>query len=164
MTEGLTIRPAEPDDADALWALFQEVVEDGGAFLEDGSESREQILGLWLSPAAVTYVACIENVVVGAYKLRPNHPGYGSHVANGSYMVARAARGRHIGQALGKHSIETARTLGYGAMQYNAVISTNAGAVALWKRLGFGVIGTVPAGFRHPERGEADLFIMYRPL
>jgi L-amino acid N-acyltransferase YncA len=160
----ITIRPAGPDDAESLWSLFREVVEDGGAFLEDGSETREQVLAGWLTPPATTYVACDGAVVVGAYKLRPNHPGYGSHVANGSYMVARAARGRHVGRTLGEHSIATARTLGYSAMQYNAVIASNVAAIHLWRSLGFQVVGTVPFGFRHPTLGDADLLIMYRAL
>ena len=162
MTDSITIRQAHPDDADAIWTMVREVVQDGGAFLEDGSRSREEILAAWLSPPATAFVACRGDMVVGAYKLRPNHPGYGSHVANGSYMVARAWRRRHIGRLLGEHSISAARELGYKALQYNAVISTNTGAVRLWTSLGFQVIGTVPRGFSHPEQGEADLLIMHR--
>ena len=49
-------------------------------------------------------------------------------------------------------------------MQFNAVVSTNTRAVALWERFGFRVIGTVPEGFRHTRLGYVDLFIMYRKL
>ena len=49
-------------------------------------------------------------------------------------------------------------------MQFNAVVSTTARAVALWRRLGFAVIGTVHAGFRHRELGYVDLLIMHRRL
>src|SRR5205807_838810 len=107
---------------------------------------------------------CAGEVVAGAYKLRPNHPGYGSHVANGSYMVARAWRGHHLGRLLGEHSIAAAQELGYRALQYNAVISSNTGAVRLWTSLGFEVIGRVPGGFMHPDLGEADLLILHRFL
>jgi hypothetical protein len=36
--------------------------------------------------------------------------------------------------------------------------------VALWERLGFTVIGTVPLAFRHAELGLVDLRIMHRFL
>ena len=49
-------------------------------------------------------------------------------------------------------------------MQFNAVVSDNHPAVALWKSLGFAVIGTVPEGFRHRDGRFADLLIMYRRL
>jgi len=164
MIETIAVRRASQEDADAIWTMFCEVVQDGGAFLEDGSESREETLAAWLHPSVATFVACAGAARAGAYKLRPNHPGYGSHVANGSYMVARAWRGRGLGRMLGEHSIAVARDLGYRALQYNAVISTNLTAVRLWTGLGFEVIGRVPRGFLHPDHGEADLLIMHRFL
>jgi ribosomal protein S18 acetylase RimI-like enzyme len=65
---------------------------------------------------------------------------------------------------MGEHSLAEARAAGYRAMQFNAVVSTNARAVALWRRLGFAVIGTVPEGFRHRALGYVDLLIMHRRL
>jgi GNAT superfamily N-acetyltransferase len=79
-------------------------------------------------------------------------------------MVAREWRGHGLGRLLGEHSIIAARELGYRALQYNAVISTNTAAVRLWQSLGFEVIGRVPGGFRHPDLDEADLLIMHRFL
>lgn len=49
-------------------------------------------------------------------------------------------------------------------MQFNAVVETNVGAVALWRSLGFGVIGTLPEGFLHPTEGYVGLHIMHRRL
>ena len=49
-------------------------------------------------------------------------------------------------------------------MQFNFVVSTNAAAVALWRSLGFAVVGTLPGAFRHQERGYVDAFVMYRSL
>lgn len=164
MSEEIEIRKACNDDADALWQMFQEVVELGGSFLEDGSETRDTIVSSWLTPPADAFVACLNDRVVGAYKLRPNHAGYGSHVANGSYMVALGYRDRKIGRRLGEHSLNSARSLGYRALQFNAVISTNTAAIRLWTDLGFSVAGRVPRGFIHDELGEHDLLIMHRFL
>jgi hypothetical protein len=52
----------------------------------------------------------------------------------------------------------------FRAMQYNLVVSTNDGAVRLWKKLGFSVIGTLSEAFRHPRLGFVDAFIMYKRL
>jgi ribosomal protein S18 acetylase RimI-like enzyme len=49
-------------------------------------------------------------------------------------------------------------------MQFNAVVETNAPAVALWRSLGFEIIGTAPEAFRHPVDGYVGLHIMYRRL
>jgi ribosomal protein S18 acetylase RimI-like enzyme len=57
-----------------------------------------------------------------------------------------------------------ATTAGYRAMQFNAVVATNAGAIALWESLGFRILATVPDAFDHPTHGLVGLHIMHRPL
>jgi len=54
--------------------------------------------------------------------------------------------------------------MGYEAIQYNLVVSTNQDAVHLWKSMGFAIAGTLPGAFRHPEQGPVDAFVMYRLL
>jgi hypothetical protein len=49
-------------------------------------------------------------------------------------------------------------------MQFNAVVETNARAVALWRSLGFDVLATVPEAFDHPEHGLVGLHVMFRRL
>jgi len=49
-------------------------------------------------------------------------------------------------------------------MQFNFVVSTNAPAIRLWQHLGFKVVGTLPAAFRHPQNGYVDAYAMFRPL
>jgi len=60
--------------------------------------------------------------------------------------------------------LDEARRPGYRGMQFNAVAESNAAAVALWRSLGFTVLGTVPAAFRHARLGPVGLHIMYRAL
>jgi GNAT superfamily N-acetyltransferase len=79
-------------------------------------------------------------------------------------MVARDARGRGIGRALGEYAISWARAKGYSAMQFNAVVESNLAAVRLWQALGFQIIGTVPEAFEHVQLGRVGLHIMYRSL
>jgi GNAT superfamily N-acetyltransferase len=96
--------------------------------------------------------------------VHPNQAGPGAHVANASFMVDPRAGGRGVGRALGEYAIAWARSNGYRAMQFNAVVETNARAVALWRSLGFEIIGTVPEAFRHPVHGYVGLHIMHRRL
>src|SRR6185436_9453208 len=95
--------------------------------------------------------------------VKPNQPGRGAHVANAGFMVAPEARGRGVGRELGEHAIAEARRLGFRAMQFNFVVSTNP-AVRVWRALGFAVVGTLPGAFRHPERGFVDVYVMFREL
>jgi ribosomal protein S18 acetylase RimI-like enzyme len=79
-------------------------------------------------------------------------------------MVDPAASGRGVGRALGRHLIEWAREQGFAAIQFNAVVETNTRAVALWRSLGFQVIGTVPKAFRSRRHGLVGLHVMWLPL
>jgi ribosomal protein S18 acetylase RimI-like enzyme len=44
------------------------------------------------------------------------------------------------------------------------VVSTNEGAIRLWKQLGFEIVGTLPGAFRHPQKGYVDVYVMFRSL
>ena len=98
------------------------------------------------------------------YKIVANQRDLGSHVANASFMVDPGCGGRGIGRAMGVHALEVARAMGFAAMQFNFVVSTNEAAVALWKSLGFRIVGTLPRVFRHRDLGLVDAYVMYREL
>jgi ribosomal protein S18 acetylase RimI-like enzyme len=53
---------------------------------------------------------------------------------------------------------------GFRAMQFNLVVSTNEGAIHLWQKLGFDIVGTLPGAFRHPQQGYVDAFVIYKKL
>jgi L-amino acid N-acyltransferase YncA len=159
------IRTANLNDWPAIWQIFQAVVSKGDtyAYAPDMSEAEAQ--ALWLTPLAHTYVAeTTDGIIVGTYVLKPNQPSLGSHVANAGFMVDSQCRGSGIGRELGEHALVEAKRLGYLAMQFNFVVSTNEGAVALWKSLGFTIIGTIPQAFRHSSKGLVDIYIMHRFL
>ena len=77
-------------------------------------------------------------------------------------MVDPGAQGQGLGEAMGRHALEEAKRLGYRAMQFNFVVSTNERAVRLWKRLGFSIVGTLPEAFRHRSLGYVDAYVMFR--
>ena len=158
------IRPASQIDEDAVWSIFRAVVAPGDTYVFDPRMSREEALAYWVGPDTHTYVAESDGQVVGTYILRPNQPALGSHVANAAFMVAPTARGSGVGRGMGEHCLAEARRLGFRAMQFNFVVSTNEPAVRLWQQLGFRIIGTLPGAFRHSQRGFVDAYVMFQAL
>jgi GNAT superfamily N-acetyltransferase len=159
-----TIRLAISADWPQVWALFQNVAASGDVFAYDESTSEETARKLWFDPPAVCFVCEVDGAFAGTYYVRPNQPGRGNHVANAGYMVNPAFRGRGLSVAMCEHSLETARRLGFTAMQFNFVVGSNAAAVRAWEKCGFAVVGRLPAAFRHKELGLVDALVMYRAL
>jgi L-amino acid N-acyltransferase YncA len=160
----LTIREASQFDADAIWDIFHRVVARGDTYVFEPGTPRQEALAYWFTATTRTYVAESDSKVVGTYILRPNRPGLGSHIANAAFMVSPDARGLGVGYAMGQHCLAEARALGYRAMQFNFVVSTNLTAVRLWERLGFRIVGTLPGAFRHLTKGYVDVYVMFRSL
>ena len=79
-------------------------------------------------------------------------------------MVSSQARGRGLATAMCEHSQQIAIELGYKAMQFNFVASSNEGAVRLWTKLGYKTVGTLPKAFNHPTKGYVDALVMYKWL
>ena len=183
----MRIRPAIDADRDAIWNIFHKVVAAGDTYALDPNISRKDALAYWFAPGTRTYVAEIDresvgeadsfpgmatqlpsanpiHVTAGTYILRPNQSGGGSHVANAAFMVSASARGRGIGRTMAEHCLSEAHRLGFRAMQFNYVISTNTAAIRLWQDLGFEIVGTLASAFRHPDKGFVDVYVMYRFL
>lgn len=163
---GIEIRGIAADEFESVWPIFGEVLAAGETYTYPPGLTLEQARAMWTTPPAQCFVAEADGEVLGCYRLAPNQMvgSPGDHVANGSYMVAARARGRGLGEALCRHSLETAREAGYTAMQFNFVVSTNTAAVRLWQRCGFAIVGTLPGAFRHPSHGPVDGLVMYRSL
>jgi ribosomal protein S18 acetylase RimI-like enzyme len=164
MDAPLTIRRADTHDAPAIVAIARELVRDGTTYTFAPETTDDELQAFWFMKGARTYVAERAGEILGCALLRPNQPGRGSHVANAAYAVAEKARGQGVGRALAEHSLQEARRLGYAAMQFNFVVSTNQTAVELWRHLGFDVVGTLPLAFQHPRLGMVDAYVMYRAL
>ena len=160
----INIRKAEESDFDAIFQIFQAVVREGETYAFDPQITREQAHALLMSESVRTFVAELDGEICGAYFLKANQAGPGSHVANAGYMVHSGSQGKGIGRALCEHSLEEARRAGFLAMQFNIVVSTNEPAVALWKKMGFTIVGTLPKVFRHQKLGLVDAYVMHRFL
>ena len=160
----IEIRPQRDADRDTVWTILEAVVRAGDTFVNDPGSSREEVFATWEGPTTHNFVAEVDGEIAGAYLLRPTQPGLGSHVANASFAVAPHARGHGVGRTMGEHALNEAKRLGFRAMQFNAVVSTNEGAIALWRSLGFEEVGRIPAGFHLQGDRYVDTLVMHRVL
>jgi ribosomal protein S18 acetylase RimI-like enzyme len=160
----VTVRRAAEADFDAMWEIFQLVIKTGDTYVFAPETTRDDAHDYFLGEGVKSWVAEEDRRVVGMYKLIPNRRDLGSHVANASFMVHPDIRGHGVGRSLGEHCLEEARQRGYLAMQFNFVVSTNEPALALWKGLGFEIVGTLPKAFRHRTLGLVDAYVMHRFL
>ena len=163
-TAPVQIRPAAETDANALWRIMEPTIRQGETYALPTGGTRQQAFDYWYAPGNTVFVADDGAEVVGTYYIRTNRQGGGDHVANCGYMTAPWASGRGVARAMCAHSLEHAKSLGYTAMQFNFVVSTNERAVRLWQSLGFAIVGRLPGAFRHPTLGMVDAFVMYRSL
>ena len=165
MAPAFAIREAREDDWPQIWTIIHDVITEQQTFPYDPAMSEDEAKRGWLltAPARVT-VAADGNLILGTANMYANRPGPGSHVASGSLMVAKQARGKGVGRALTTDMISWARRSGFAAIQLNAVVDTNTAAVLLYESLGFVTLGVAPGAFRHPILGPVGLRIMWLDL
>jgi L-amino acid N-acyltransferase YncA len=159
---GVVIRPLAEADWPQVHAIVVEVAAAGETYAMDVPASEAETREFWTGQHVV--VAADGDTVLGSAKMGPNRPAQGAHVGTAAFMVGSAARGRGIGRSLGEYAVGWHRSAGFAAIQFNAVVSTNTAAIALWKSLGFETIGTVPGAFRLPDSSYADLHVMHLGL
>ena len=158
----LEIRECGSADVPGAAAVWNEVVREGRAFPQT-EELTESAARGFFAAQDFTAAAVEDGRVLGMYILHPNNVGRCGHQANASYAVASAARGRGVGEALVRHSLDKARELGYRLLIFNAVVEDNTRAIALYEKLVFRRIGRVPGGFVGPD-GERDTVLFYYQL
>lgn len=159
-----TIRLATEADWPAIRAIVGPVLAAGETYAVDRDLDGAGLRAYWLMPAHEVFVAEADGEILGTYYLMANQRGGGAHVANCGYMTAPEARGKGVARAMCLHSLERAKARGFRSMQFNHVVSTNTGAVALWLKLGFEIVGTLPKAFEHPVHGFVDSYVMFRSL
>ena len=157
------IRPIAEADWPQVHDLVVEVASAGETYAMDVPRSEAETRDFWTGEHVV--VAVDGEQLLGSARMGPNRPAQGAHVGTASFMVGTAARGRGIGRLMGEYAVQWLRSQGFAAIQFNAVVSTNTSAIALWRSLGFETIGVLPDAFRLPadEGGSsyADLHVMY---
>jgi ribosomal protein S18 acetylase RimI-like enzyme len=160
----MMIRDATPADWPRIWPFWHRIAEAGDTYAWHPDTRSEQAERLWLEPPpGRVFVVGDGPDLVGSAQLHPNY-GPASRIANASFIVDPDRSGQGIGRALVNHTIDAARSDGYRAMVFNAVVETNLNAVHLYETLGFSILTTVPEAFDHPVQGPVGLHVMYLRL
>ena len=159
----MTVREYREEDLAAMTGIWNEIVEEGIAFpqedLLDEKSGRE-----FFASQSYCAVAEEDGRIFGLYILHPNNVGRCGHICNASYAVSCVERGKHIGELLVKDCLENAKRLGFGVLQFNAVVETNIHARHLYERLGFRQLGTIPKGFRMKDGHYESICPYYHEL
>lgn len=161
------VRKFEDRDWPEVWSMLEQVAREGETMTYPRDMGEAFGRQIWVtSDPSITVVAIDRDsgAVLGSAKMGSNQMGPGSHVATASFMTATSARGRGIARALCLHALSWAREKGFAAMQFNAVVETNAPAVGLWTSCGFEILATIPEAFEHPRHGRVGLHVMHRML
>jgi len=160
----LMIREMQHADFDEFWPCFSQIVNAQETYAFDPEMTYEQAYQLWLQSPLKTFVFIEGRQILGSYYIKPNGQGPSNHICNCGFMVNEKARGKGIARKLCMHSQDMAIEMGFEAMQFNSVVSTNTVAVALWEKLGYSIIGTIPLAYRHKALGYVDSYIMHKKL
>jgi len=142
----MQIRDAMPADAAAIAAIYNQGIGDRVATLETELRSAEE-RAAWLAargerhPVLVAIADADDDAPIGWGSLNPFNPrpAY-RHVADFSIYIARAMRGRGVGDALLGALEERARALAYHKLVL-AAFPTNAAGLRLYTRHGFQTVG-----------------------
>lgn len=170
----MQIRKATPDDFPQMLPIFREVIQGGDTYDFEETASDQDAYDYWFGKGVTSFVMeetvsdagkdSAGSKILGFYKIIQNHRGRGSHVANASFMVSRETRGKGVGRKMGEDCIKVAREMGFKAIQFNFVISTNEPAMHLWKSLGFKELCRLPGAFNHKKLGFVDAVIFFMEL
>lgn len=161
----LEIRACTDGGWPGIFAFYHVTMTAGRTYAFPENQTLEEARPWWMEqPPGQTVVATEGAGIIGSAKMGPNRPGRGDHIATASFLVDPSHRSHGVGRALGQYVIHWARRVGYGGIQFNAVVENHHPAVHLWQSLGFEIIGTVPKAFDHPEEGLVGLHLMYHDL
>ena len=149
---------------EAFWPTFSAIVSAQETYAFDPHMTFEQAYDLWCKTPLKTYVYIEDGIVLGSYYIKPNGMGPSNHICNCGYMVAVEARRQGLAHKMCEYSQQQAIELGFKAMQFNSIVSTNEIAIKLWQKLGFDIIGTIPRAYRHAQLGYVDSHVMYKWL
>lgn len=158
------IREMSEADFEGFWPIFNRIIKAEDTYAFEADMSFEEGLALWYQSPLKTFVFEEDGQILGSYYIKANAMGPSSHISNCGYMVSDDARGKGIARKLCEHSQVIAKELGFSAMQFNSVVSTNEVAIKLWQKLGFEIIGTIPQAYQHKQLGLVNAYIMHKRL
>lgn len=150
-------------DIDTGMLLLNTVIEEGRAWPFEAHLSREGFCNYFMSHAAFV-VKNEDDDVLGVFYVKPNFPGRSSHFCNGGFITAPLFRGKGVGVLMGSIFKRVAKDLGFKAALFNLVYKSNAASLALWNKLNFVCLGTLPRVGRLKDLGYVDADMYYFDL
>ena len=151
------VRTYGPEDVPAMREIWNTVVAAGQAFPQEAPLTPGEAVDFFAGQSRCGVAVDEAGAVLGLYILHPNNVGRCGHIANASYAVAGGARGKGVGEALVRASLDEAGRLGFRILQFNAVAVDNTPARRLYEKLGFTPLGVIPGGFRRPDGEYVDI-------
>lgn len=158
------VRKYTDTDVKDMIRIWNEVVEEGVAFPQEEPLDSDAGKAFFASQSYCGVAQNADGKVLGLYILHPNNVGRCGHICNASYAVSADCRGLHIGEKLVSDCLIRGKELGFGILQFNAVVATNVHARHLYERLGFKQLGTIPRGFRMKDGRYEDICPYYHEL
>ena len=144
----MLIRKYKGTDLKQMIDIWNDIVEEGIAFPQEELLDEQTGEAFFSSQCYCGVAVNDSDRVLGLYILHPNNVGRCGHICNASYAVSSSCRGQHIGEKLVLDCIQQAKRIGFGILQFNAVVETNIHARHLYERIGFSQLGVIPHGFR----------------
>lgn len=156
------IRPATPEDAPAIAAIWNAVIRDSLATFTTVEKDPDAIAAQ-IKAGAPWWVACLNNRVQGhaTFGQFRGGPGY-AHSMEHSIHLSKEAKGRGMGRALMAALEDHARATGVHIM-IAGVSSENPEGLAFHSRLGYRECGRVLQAGRKWDRW-LDLILMQKIL
>ncbi|WP_028470470.1 GNAT family N-acetyltransferase [Neptunomonas japonica] len=158
------IREVTKSDFEEFWPCFERIIKAEETYAFEPDMNFQEAYQLWCKTPLKSFAFVEGKQVLGLYYIKANAQGPSNHICNCGYMVNEQTRGKGIAKKLCQHSQQMAVTLGFKAMQFNSVVSSNKVAVSLWQQLGFNIIGTIPLAYRHRRLGYIDSYVMHKQL
>lgn len=161
----IIIREFNKNDIEQMICIWNDIVEEGIAFPQIEMLDIENGLEFFSCQSFTGVAVDVDSdEILGLYILHPNNIGRCGHISNASYAVKQNLRGLHIGEKLVSHCLQKAKELGFRILQFNAVVSTNYGALHLYEKLGFVKLGIIPEGFLSKDGTYKDIIPHYHSL
>ena len=160
----VNVRAWQPEDVTAMREIWNEVVRAGAAFPQENELAEKDAADFFAGQSACGVAEGENKEGAGLHILHPNNVGRCGHICNARYAVRSSLRGQKTGEKLVRHSMETARRLGFRIVQFNAVVEENTPARRLYEKIGFVQLGTSPGGFRAADGSYKNICLYYIEL
>lgn len=150
-----TIRPARPEDAEAMARLFAAVAEERDRIGSEPPVDLEERAALFARTVDGAVVAEAGGRIVGLVNVEASRHGFGDL----GMLVDESWRGRGVGSALMRAAVDWSRSRGLHKLCLE-VFPTNTAAIALYCRNGFVEEGTRVKQYRRANGELWDAIVM----